>query len=429
MPASTACRERPPMTPSPTAAGHAPSTTPGARILAMGEYVENPVAEAFGNVTGLALPATCGTTMPSATTCQRPGVLPVTRCVKATRPEPGRTRGSDAATWKSSPGPRRPVTSRRLPVKRTATWYGYPDSAASNQYVKPMACGVRPASVADPMVTNSSEPVGPGPRPIRADRLAGVRDRRGRDARRPYTAGHRLDVLVRRRGVGEAVPGGCPLHRQAPGPARSARPGRRLPGRRVVATGPARLRAGRLDASGDRQDAGALACGGRRHGRAASGGQSQAGHVAEGFGNRVLDVLTHREDARTRCGAGCVARGCGARRHRRSLPAGGARRHSWAPGRTGLPARPCGECARRGRREGVLPPYSPEGEGRAPGGRNERPGLRAYGSGRLRCRWIGGGGADRAPVGRHGAGAPPRAGHRTTRVLLRGLLRRHRGVQ
>src|SRR5665647_3438395 len=78
MPARTACRERPPMTPSPTAAGHAPSTTPGARILAMGEYVENPVAEAFGNVTGLALPATCGTTMPSATTCQRPGVLPVT---------------------------------------------------------------------------------------------------------------------------------------------------------------------------------------------------------------------------------------------------------------------------------------------------------------------------------------------------------------
>src|SRR5665647_3438396 len=52
MPARTACRERPPMTPSPTAAGHAPSTTPGARILAMGEYVENPVAEAFGNVTG-----------------------------------------------------------------------------------------------------------------------------------------------------------------------------------------------------------------------------------------------------------------------------------------------------------------------------------------------------------------------------------------
>src|SRR5665648_401179 len=272
MPARTACRERPPMTPSPTAAGHAPSTTPGARILAMGEYVENPVAEAFGNVTGLALPATCGTTMPSATTCQRPGVLPVTRCVKATRPEPGRTR--------------------------------------------------------------------------------------------------------------------------------------------------------RNDASGDRQDAGALACGGRRHGRAASGGQSQAGHVAEGFGNRVLDVLTHREDARARCGAGCVARGCGARRHRRSLPAGGPRRHSWAPGRTGLPARPGGECARRGRREGVLPPYSPEGEGRAPGGRNERPGLRAHGSGRLRCRWIGGGGADRAPVGRHGAGAPPRAGHRTTRVLLRGLLRR-----
>src|SRR5665647_1192210 len=168
MPARTACRERPPMTPSPTAAGHAPSTTPGARILATGEYVENPVAEAFGNVTGLALPATCGTTMPSATTCQRPGVLPVTRCVKATRPEPGRTRRNDAATWKSSPGPRRPVTSRRLPVKRTATWYGFPDSAASNQYVKPMACGVRPASVADPMVTNSSEPVGPGPRPIRA---------------------------------------------------------------------------------------------------------------------------------------------------------------------------------------------------------------------------------------------------------------------
>src|SRR5665811_577434 len=132
MPARTVCRERPPMTPSPTAAGHAPSTTPGARILAMGEYVENPVAEAFGNVTGLALPATCGTTRPSATTCQRPGVLPVTRCVKATRPEPGRTRGNDAATWKSSPGPRRPVTSRRLPVKRTATWYGFPDSAASN---------------------------------------------------------------------------------------------------------------------------------------------------------------------------------------------------------------------------------------------------------------------------------------------------------
>src|SRR5665648_539766 len=159
MPARTACRERPPMTPSPTAAGHAPSTTPGARILAMGEYVENPVAEAFGNVTGLALPATCGTTMPSATTCQRPGVLPVTRCVKATRPEPGRTRRNAAATWKVAaslrrvlPGSGRVALTHRVTGKTPGRWH----VVAEGMVVPQVAGRARPVTLPKASATGFS---------------------------------------------------------------------------------------------------------------------------------------------------------------------------------------------------------------------------------------------------------------------------------